>query len=84
MTTHAEKRQNERFNETAQIMYARHPNQPYSYYGAQMGNYSEGGIYFESKYSLAPGTRIAVRKAYYSPCDLCYRFEKPDTGNVTL
>jgi len=78
MTTDTEKRIDERYKEASPIMYSHYSKQPYSYYGAQMGNYSNGGIYFESRYSLDPGTKISVRKAYYSPCDLCYRFEKPD------
>ncbi|MBW1842222.1 MAG: SpoIIE family protein phosphatase, partial [Deltaproteobacteria bacterium] len=78
MTTMVEKRSADRHYEESSIMYSRFSDHPYSYYGAKMLNYSKNGIYFESKYSIDPGTKISVRKAYYAPCDLCYRFEKPD------
>ena len=78
MTKIRERRLDKREKADSAIMYSHLTDQPYSYYGATMRNTSDGGIYFESRYALEPGTKISVRKAYSSPCDLCYRFDEPD------
>jgi len=47
---------------------------PYCYYGAKMVNHSIGGVYFESRYPLEPGSVIFFNRASYSLDDY-----SPDT-----
>lgn len=42
---------------------------PYCYYGARMYNHSIGGIYFESKYTLEPGSIICFNRTTVSSED---------------
>jgi len=47
-------------------MFSCNPDHPYCYYGAKMFNVSNGGLYFESRYSLEPGTIVFFNRASYS------------------
>lgn len=46
-----------------------------AYYDAQMGNYSRGGMYFESNYAPLPGTEIYIgmEKSPYDASPDLYR-----------
>ena len=61
----AEKRKHRRYASQAPIMYANYFDNPYCFYGAEMLNYSTGGMYMVSQYELKPGLIINLRKAVY-------------------
>ncbi len=54
-----EKREFERYNDQAEIVYAVSGSTRYS--NAKMHNCSMGGMYFNSKYPLEPGTEVSVK-----------------------
>jgi serine phosphatase RsbU (regulator of sigma subunit) len=62
---HTEKRKYPRHYNTYEIMFSHYHKNPYSYYGAQIQNYSLGGMYFVSNYALQPGSVIYIKKAKY-------------------
>ncbi len=59
MTKSTEKREFERYNDPAEIVYA--VSGSTSYNNAKMCNCSMGGMYFNSKYPLQPGTGICIK-----------------------
>lgn len=67
MDANSEKRVHERSYLKALIMYAQYPENQYCCYGAQIYNYSKGGLYFESSYSLQKGMLVTIRRANYAP-----------------
>jgi len=66
MTGNLRKRAFERRDHEAPIMFSCNPDHPYCYYGARMFNVSNGGLYFESRYALEPGTTVYFNRATYS------------------
>lgn len=48
------------------IMHTCGPAHPWCYYGAKMHNQGGGGIYFESRYPIEPGTWILFNEASFS------------------
>lgn len=67
MDSNSEKRTHERTHFKAPIMYAQYPENQYCFYGAQLCNYSKGGLYFESPYAVQKGMLITIRRANYAP-----------------
>ena len=66
MTGTSDKRRCQRLARTVDIMHTCGPSHPWCYYGAKMGNRGQGGIYFESRYPVAPGTTILFNEASFS------------------
>jgi sigma-B regulation protein RsbU (phosphoserine phosphatase) len=59
-------RKYERHQHEATIMFTCSPDHSFCFYGAKMMNHSIGGVYFESRYSVEPGTIISFSKAVYT------------------
>jgi len=66
MSVDSEKRACDRQCAEAPIMYARHIENQYSFYGAKMHNYCTGGMYFETDYPVRQGMIVSIRRADYS------------------
>ncbi|MEW6218978.1 MAG: PilZ domain-containing protein [Thermodesulfobacteriota bacterium] len=67
MTGNDDRRNSSRQPARLPIMYARHQEHPYCFYGGFLGNTSSGGLYFESRYPLGPGDSIALHEAPDGP-----------------
>jgi sigma-B regulation protein RsbU (phosphoserine phosphatase) len=65
MTPIIKKRKHPRFPDDSPIMFSYQSDNPYCYYGAQMKNYSRGGICLLSNYSMEPGTLITIKKTSF-------------------
>lgn len=77
MTGNQKQRAYERRDHEAPIMFSCNPDHPYCYYGARMFNVSEGGLYFESRYALEPGTTVYFNRANYSLKEYAAETYKP-------
>ena len=77
-----EKRQHKRYASQASIMYSDYFENPYCYYGAEMLNYSMGGMYLVSQYELKPGLIVNLRKAVYGIDSLSPQTDENKWGRI--
>ncbi len=65
MKAYTEKRQFERLDHDAPIVYAYHDSD--KFFGAKMCNCSQGGMCFESSYAVKPGLDLYIMMESYTP-----------------
>ena len=75
-------RKHKRYASQSPIMYSNYFENPYCYYGAQMLNYSMGGMYLVSQYVLEPGSVINLRKAIYGVDSVSPKTDELQWGRI--
>ncbi|MCG6894806.1 MAG: SpoIIE family protein phosphatase [Desulfobacteraceae bacterium] len=58
-----QQRVHERVEQEVPIMFTCSPGQPFCFYGATLRNHSLGGVYFETRYAMEPGSVLHFNRA---------------------